>query len=93
MFGISATEFIVILLVAICVIPAKYWPEVAKFFARVVKYIRKIIWKISDFSEEVQQRIDLEKPIDDLLQNATDDMFGEKIKKTKKNSVKKVRKK
>ena len=93
MFGISATEFIVILLVAICVVPAKYWPEVAKFFARVFKYIRKIIWKISDFSEEVQQRIDLEKPIDDLLQNATDDMFGERITKTKKNPIKKARKK
>jgi Sec-independent protein translocase protein TatA len=93
MFGISWTEFIVILLVAICVVPAKYWPDVAKFFARVVKYIRKIIWQISDFSEEVQKRIDLEKPIDDLLQNATDDMFGTKVSKTKKNPVKKVRKK
>ena len=93
MFGISWTEFIVILLVAICVVPAKYWPDVAKFFARVVKYIRKIIWQISDFSEEVQKRIDLEKPIDDLLQNATNDMFGDKVSKTKKNPVKKVRKK
>lgn len=85
MFGISITEFIVILLVAICVVPAKYWPEIARFFARVVKYIRKIIWQITDFSEAVQQRIDLEKPIDDLLQNAANDMFGEKIKKPKKN--------
>lgn len=94
MFGISATEFLVILLVAICVIPAKYWPEVARFFARVVKYVRNILWKISDFSENLQQRIDLEKPIDDLITNATNDMFGEKIKKAKKkNVVKKVRKK
>ena len=93
MFGISWTEFLVILLVAICVVPVKYWPEVAKFLARVVKYIRNIIWKITDFSEEIQQRIDLEKPIDDLLQNATNDMFGEKIKKSKKSVVKKVRKK
>ena len=94
MFGISATEFLVILLVAICVVPAKYWPEVARFLARVVKYIRNIFWKINDFSENLQQRIDLEKPIDDLITNATNDMFGEKIKKTKKkNVVKKVHKK
>ncbi len=93
MFGISWTEFLVILLVAICVVPAKYWPDVARFFAKVVKYIRNIIWKITDFSEAVQQRIDLEKPIDDLIQNATNDMFGEKVRKTKKRSVKKVRKK
>lgn len=93
MFGISATEFIVILLVAICVVPAKYWPEIARFFARVVKYIRKIIWQITDFSDAVQQRIDLEKPIDDLIQNASDNMFGEKITKPKKKTVKKARKK
>ncbi|MFQ6704194.1 MAG: twin-arginine translocase TatA/TatE family subunit [Alphaproteobacteria bacterium] len=94
MFGISATEFLVILLVAICVVPAKYWPEVARFLARIVKYIRNILWKITDFSENLQQRIDLEKPIDDLITNATNDMFGEKIKKNrKKNVVRKVRKK
>ena len=92
MFGICWTEFFVILLVAICVVPAKYWPDVARFFARVVKYVKNLIWKITDFSEAVQQRIDLEKPIDDLIQNATDDMFGEKITK-KKKSVKKVHKK
>ena len=91
MLGISWTEFLVILLVAICVVPAKYWPDVAKFFARVFKYIRNIVWKITDFSENLQQRIDLEKPIDDLLENATNDVFGEPIKKTTKK--KRTRKK
>jgi len=93
MFGISWTEFFVILLVAVCVVPAKHWPEVARFFARVVKYVRKLIWKITDFSENLQQRMDLEKPIDDLLENAANDVFGEKVKRSKKNVVKKVRKK
>ena len=93
MFGISWTEFLVILLIAICVVPAKYWPDVARFLARFVKYIRNIIWKITDFSENLQQRIDLEKPIDDLLQNAAKDVFGEKTKKSKKSVVKKGHKK
>lgn len=93
MFGISWTEFLVILLVAICVVPAKYWPEVARFFAKIVKYIRNIIWRISDFSENLQQRIELEKPIDDLIQNAANDVFGEKIIKPKKAPAKKGRKK
>ena len=93
MVGISWTEFFVILLVAVCVVPAKHWPEVARFFARVVKYVRKLIWKITDFSENLQQRMDLEKPIDDLLENAANDVFGEKVKRSKKNVVKKVRKK
>ena len=91
MFGISWTEFLVIILVAICVVPAKYWPDVMKFLARVFKYIRNLVWKISDFSENLQQRIDLEKPIDDLLENATKDMFCEPIKKNSKK--KRARKK
>ena len=91
MFGISWTEFLVILLVAICVVPAKYWPDVMRFFARVFKYIRNIVWKVSDFSENLQQRIDLEKPIDDLLENATNEMFGDTVKRTVKK--KRTRKK
>ena len=89
MLGISWTEFLVILLVAICVVPAKYWPDVVKFFARVFKHIRNIVWKITDFSENLQQRIDLEKPIDDLLENATNDIFGETVKPKKKKRARK----
>ena len=89
MFGISWTEFLIILLVAVCVVPAKYWPDVMKFLARIFKYIRNIIWKITDFSEDLQQRIELEKPIDDLLENATKDIF----EKPKKTPVKRTRKK
>ena len=89
MFGISWTEFLVILLIAICVVPAKYWPDVAKFVARVFKYVRNIVWKITDFSENLQQRIDLEKPIDDLLESASNDIFGEPVKKTIKRKRKK----
>lgn len=91
MFGISATEFLIILLVTICVVPGKYWPDVIRFFARGFKYIRNIIWKISDFSNELQERIELEKPIDDLIQNATNNMFAKPIKK--KKIIKRVRKK
>ena len=88
MFGISWTEFLVILLVAICVVPANYWPDVMRFFARAVKYIRNLIWKITDVSSEIQQRLDLEKPIDDLIQNATNDVFGKKIVKKNKTNKK-----
>ena len=91
MFGISWTEFLVILLVALCVVPVKNWSEVIRFFARAVKYIREIIWKISDFSEDVQKRIELEKPIDDLIVGASNEFFGKKttIKKQKKTVRKK----
>ena len=95
MFGISWTEFLVILLVAICVIPAKNWPDVARVFARVFKYVREIVWKISDFSEEVQKRIELEKPIDDLIVETSKKIFDTPAKKktiSKKNK-KTVRKK
>ena len=95
MFGISWTEFLVIVLVAICVVPVKNWPDVARFFARVFKRIRQLIWKITDVSEQIQQRIDLEKPIDDLIENATNDMFSavKPIKKKKIIKTKKTNKK
>ena len=90
MLGISWAEFLVILLVAICIVPVKYWPDVARFLGRVFKYIRNLIWKINDVNEQIQQRIDLEKPIDDLLQNAVNDTFGvETIKKKKNKRTKK----
>ncbi len=84
MLGISWTEFLVIMLVAICVVPVKNWPDVARFFGRVFKWIRRIVWRISDVSEQIQQRIDLEKPIDDLIENATNDMFSDVTVKPKK---------
>lgn len=87
MFGISWTEFLVILLVAICIVPAKNWPEVVRFMGRVFKYIRNLVWKISDISEQIQQRIDLEKPIDDLIENASSEIFyKEKKQPTKKKT-------
>ena len=95
MFGISWTEFLVIILVAICVVPVKDWPSVARFFGRVFKWIRNLVWKITDVSEQIQQRIDLEKPIDDLIENATNDMFSavKPIKKKKTVKTKKIHKK
>ena len=94
MFGISWTEFLVILLVAICVVPVKNWPDVARFFARVIKYIREIVWKVSDFSEEMQKRIELEKPIDDLIVGTSQKIFNPKTNKkiVSKKSGKSVRK-
>ena len=86
MFGISWTEFLVILLVAICVVPVKNWPDVARFFARIFKYIRELVWRATDFSEQIQQRLDLEKPIDDLIATGKKEIMGTK---TAKNNTKK----
>ncbi len=95
MLGISWTEFLVIVLVAICVVPVKNWPDVARFFGRVFKWVRNLVWKITDVSEQIQQRIDLEKPIDDLIENATNDMFSavKPINKKKTFKTKKMQKK
>ena len=87
MFGISWTEFLVIILVAICVVPVKNWPDVARFFGRIFRWIRQLIWKITDVSEQIQQRIYLEKPIDDLIENATNDIFVD-VKPVKKKKTK-----
>lgn len=93
MFGISGAEFLVVLLVAVLVIPARHWPDVAKFLARVVKFVRGIIWRITDASEKIKEQIEREAPIDDLIKTTTDDILSEisePIKKLgKKSSVKK----
>lgn len=87
MFGISWAEFLVILLVAILVVPVRYWPDVARAVARFVKFIRAIVWKITDASEQIKDQIDLERPIDDII-NSTSyevlDAFSVKTPKKRK---------
>lgn len=89
MFGISWTEFLVIVLIAICVIPAKYWPDVAKWFGKFVKFIRNLIWKITDYSEQIQHRLDIEQPINDIIENAKQNMFDNVKPIRKKRTIKK----
>ncbi len=96
MFGISFGEFFVILLVGVIVIPARMWPDVARFLARAVNFVRGIMWKITDASENIKQQIELEKPIDDIIQTTTNDVLdtiSTAIKKPRKTSRKKVQKK
>lgn len=90
MFGISWAEFLVILLVAILVIPTRYWPDVARVLARIVKYIRAIIWRLTDASEKIKEQIELEKPIDDIVRRTSQevmDTFSVKKPKTKKTRI------
>ena len=91
MFGISGPEFLIIILVAILVVPGRYWPDVARFLARVVRFVRNIIWRITDASEKIKDQIDLERPIDELIKTTTDDIladFSTKRKPAKKAIVK-----
>ena len=96
MFGISWAELFVILLVAVLVVPARLWPDVARFLARIIKGVRQIIWRITDASENIKQQIDLEKPIDDLIRSTTDDVLSgisTKLPKNNKKTKKTVKKK
>lgn len=94
MFGISWAEFFVVLLVAVLVIPARNWPDVAKFLARAVRFVRDFIWKITDAAENIKNQIELEKPIDDLIKTTTDEMLDtfSVVKKVNKKSKKISRK-
>lgn len=75
MFGISWAEFFVIFLVAVLVIPVRHWPDVARFLARAVKTVRAVIWKITDASEQLRCQIDMEQPINDLINTTTRDVM------------------
>jgi len=89
MFGISWAEFIVILLVAVLVIPARYWPDVARALARAVKFIRGVIWKITDASEKIKEQIELEQPITDIVNTTTKDMLNTiSVKRKKRKTTK-----
>ena len=99
MFGISLSEFFVIIVVAVLIVPSKKWPDVARFLARAIKFVRGIIWKITDATEKIKTQIDLEKPIDDLIKTTTDDILADfstpkkrsrKTGSTKKKNAKSV---
>lgn len=94
MFGISWAEFFVILLVGVVVIPARMWPDVARALARAVNFVRSVIWRITDASEDIKRQIELEQPIDDLLRTTTDqvlDAFSDvRPKKQKSGAAKKI---
>lgn len=93
MFGVSGAEFLVIVIVAILVVPVKYWPDVARFLARLVKYVRGILWKINDASEQITNQIDLEKPIDEIIHTTTRDMLDDfSVKLPKRAGRKKIKK-
>ena len=93
MFGISLAEFLVIIVVAVLVIPARMWPDVARILARIIKFVRGLVWKITDASEKIKEQIDLEKPIDDLIKTTTDDILSDfsvpRKRATKTNKIKK----
>ncbi len=75
-----------ILLVAVVVVPARYWPDVARFLARTIKMLRQLIWRITDASENLKQQIELEQPIDEIIRTTTDevlDSFSDVIPKNK----------
>ncbi|MCR4917597.1 MAG: hypothetical protein K5912_01475 [Alphaproteobacteria bacterium] len=93
MFGISWAEFLVILLVAILVIPARYWPDVARALARLVKVVRGLVWKITDASEKIKDQIELEKPIDEIMHRTSREVMDTfSIKKPKAKNKSKGRK-
>lgn len=85
MFGISWAEFIVILLVTILVVPARYWPDVARALARAVKFIRGIVWKITDAGEKIKEQIEMEEPINDIMNTTTREVLDAfSVKKTRR---------
>ena len=76
MFGISWAEFLIIILVAVVAIPTRHWPDVARFLARAVKFVRNVVWKITDASEQIKDQIERECPIDEIINTTTDEMIA-----------------
>lgn len=90
MFGISIYELFIIFFVFIIFIPVKNWADVIKFFAKITLVIKDIFNSLIQATDNLRERIEIEKPIDDLLQNTKEEIYKniEKIpvkKKCKKN--------
>lgn len=83
-------EFLVVIIIAIAVIPAKDWPTVAKWLARCVKWVRQLIWKITDATEQIKEQVERELPIDEIMKNANlTEAFSNPVKPVKKKAKKK----
>jgi Sec-independent protein translocase protein TatA len=76
MFGISLGEFLLILIVAVIVIPARYWPDVFRNAGRLVKTVREFIWKVQDKVDEFQTEISKYDPTDKLSGKTMQDMMA-----------------
>ena len=95
MFGISFAEFLVIAVVAMAVVPTKNWPDVFRAIAKLVKFIRELIWKLTDATESIKDRVERELPMDEIIQRTTDDVVGsfstpkrKQVKSTKQKNTK-----
>jgi Sec-independent protein translocase protein TatA len=76
MFGISLAEFFVIAVVAMAVIPAKNWPDVFRALGRLVKFVRELVWKITDATEQIKDQVERELPMDEIMKKTTEDITG-----------------
>jgi len=76
MLGISGWEFLVILIIAIAVVPARDWPSVMRFLGRAARRIRNAVGKIQDEIDDLEDKIAKDMPIDALSQKTMDDMIG-----------------
>ena len=86
MFGISFIELIIILVVALIVIPPRHLPEVARFLGRAVRAVRELMWRITDMTESVQDQITREVPINQIVNQTTEqalDAFSTRREKRK----------
>jgi Sec-independent protein translocase protein TatA len=92
MLGISGMELLVILIVAIAVVPANRWPDVARWFGKIVRYIRNIIGKIQDGINDLENEIAKDAPIDNLTRKTMDDMIGTFATELKPRARKKCKK-
>ena len=91
MFGISVYELFIIFLVFIIFVPVKNWADVIKFFAKIITYIKDLFNSLIDVGNSLKEKIELEKPIDDLLKTTKEEIYKNIEKIPVKNRCKKTK--
>lgn len=76
MFGISASEFLLILIVAVLVIPARHWPAVFRGAAQAWRWLRGVVWNIRNKFDEISEEVSKYDPTDALSKQTMDDMMA-----------------
>jgi Sec-independent protein translocase protein TatA len=74
MLGISGAEFLVILIVAMAIVPAKHWPAAARMLARALRWGRNAIARLQDGIDNLENEMAKQAPVDSLSQRTMDDL-------------------
>jgi len=72
---ISGIELLVILVVAIIVIPSDDWPKVLRAVMNFIRGVKRIIGRIEDGIDDMENEVAKDLPIENLRKKTTEELI------------------